>query len=319
MIINTPNPSDFNEVGQSILFLAWTKTLELLVAFIDPLDTYPRKRTRRDRLNYLECANTELKVNLTLVLQAVEFYLKARIAEESPYLLLEDFSNNKVCSRSDIVSFDDLKTATFKDLLKINNAIGKMVIPLSLEKDIETLRKMRNQIVHSTNKHLKLDFKELIIIAFKIHNGFFPSVPFFYSYRKYLYSYPSFNKYIDRYRNMEKEHETLPILITQAIALESILSNAEYKELFGCRKSEKKYFCVNCWGLLHSEEYGVRDDSKISQTRTAYREAKGVYLCFICDYKNEVYNWTCRECNKKLLIKDFGFCMYCRKVTCRHP
>ena len=289
MIIDIPDSDDFNNVGLSLIFLAWTKTLDLMIAFEEPLEAKTVKKSKKDRIRFLECANIELQVNFTLVLQAVEFFIKARIAKESVFLLLDNLSTGKGSSLTTKIPFSELKTISANDLIKINNALGKNVISEDLEKEINVLRQKRNKIVHSVDRQLRMNFKELISTILRFHQTFFAGEVFFKSYRPYLFNAPTLNTFFNPYSKIDHNYSSLPILLVQAIALEKTLSSSEFKKYFGCQKGQKRHYCSPCWGYLSSEEhFNQRRKTKITYLKTAYREKRNVYRCYVCDAKNEV-------------------------------
>lgn len=322
MIIDVPKAEDFSDVGSTLLFLAWTKALDLLIALNDPLSPTTLRAPRDSRRHFFAAASIERKVIYTLILQSVEFLIKARIAQESPFLLLEKKEFARADSVERKISFAELKTIHSSELVSINNSIGRAYIGRHAEDMISKLRKDRNKIIHSIDPTLEVGFKTLILTILECFSIFVGDEPFFKKYRNYLYNSSKLAKHkLPRsYRRIDYLCISLRILFQQAMTVKRLLRRDVFAKYFGCDKTALKYFCGSCWGYLSSDEHFFQEpDTPIAKQRTVYRDKEGRYACYVCGEQSKVYpSFKCWKCKRTLIQVGNGFCLNCREITMKH-
>src|SRR5260370_20541292 len=84
MITHIPTSGDYEQSALSLLNLSWETALELAIQ----LDEARKADNEVEEAEYWAASHTQLTTSISLVQQALDFQLKARIAAVSPYLLI---------------------------------------------------------------------------------------------------------------------------------------------------------------------------------------------------------------------------------------
>ncbi|MDT3322029.1 hypothetical protein Q4Q52_20040 [Shewanella sp. SP1S2-4] len=119
MIINIPTKADFDESANNLLNLAWDQITALLNEYSQLSDTfYDTQFDESDKTRYWNAARQTLTTSLTLIQQAVEFFIKRRMVAISPFLIISGTASSwpKGAKSSDI-SFGE----TFKPYRKVKD------------------------------------------------------------------------------------------------------------------------------------------------------------------------------------------------------
>uniref|UniRef100_UPI00124BE16E hypothetical protein n=3 Tax=Acinetobacter TaxID=469 RepID=UPI00124BE16E len=158
MIENIPDPDTFLLNSAEFMFEA----IQIVQALVKD-DDVPNSLD----YEHLELENSIKIGTITLlVFSSIENYLKYKIAQESPFLLISNLSNIK-WGKTD---FDNYHMHGFEDLLKIYSVIYDTSENSKLNNRFESLRKKRNQFVHSTLDNSTLIAELFEIAAFFVEN-----------------------------------------------------------------------------------------------------------------------------------------------------
>ena len=145
-MIDIPTADDFYTSGKELLDFSWDVVAKLLVD-IDEAKYYG---VDSDEVSdsYWAAAKRRLTTALSITQQGVEFVLKGKIAEISPYLLIVD-SPSKWPSPygGNTVSFSDFRTIDAQDLIRVIDTFSADSMPPEFVSQFHQLREKRNRIM----------------------------------------------------------------------------------------------------------------------------------------------------------------------------
>lgn len=159
-----PIPKDMLLTAQRNIGFFLQTFYSLFVSDWEILDTPPTGETEEQRLKRLLLEKEGfIQASLVILFNSAEIYLKAKIAEQSVFLLLKDIKD-----AGKNVSFFDCMTIDAKDLPKIYEGISGIALSNTFKKSYESLRTERNKVIHlgksnsiSTRKDLMIAFLSL--------------------------------------------------------------------------------------------------------------------------------------------------------------
>jgi hypothetical protein len=180
MIEDVPTAQDFYDSGRDLLSTAWDMTISLVIDleemvhhdFLDiewvdeekPMEIYWKTSKRR------------LITALSLVQQGVEFILKGRIAEVSPFLLLSDPPSRLPSASRKAVKFSQLRTIDAQDLPKLCGLYCQTPLTTEFIGRFNKLREKRNTLMHTVEKNVRVEVSEVLESVLFMHTEMFPSV-----------------------------------------------------------------------------------------------------------------------------------------------
>ena len=120
MILEFPTKEDFYNVADGFLNSSWDSVIEHLHEFEVLYNVTEGLDGENESKRYWASAKQTLVSATALVQQAVEFYIKGRIVDVSPYLLIPGNPQSwpKGCNKSDI-EFSAFRTLDAQDLIKV--------------------------------------------------------------------------------------------------------------------------------------------------------------------------------------------------------
>lgn len=308
MISDVPNPEDFFKMGNSLLHSSWVSLVALLKEYEENLsfssdDSFEQK--------YFEHSKPILMSAFTLVQQTVEFFLKGKIAEVSPYILIANDGRNwpKGADKNDI-SFQDFRTIDAQDLIKIHNTFSSNRLDNEFITWFNQMRVIRNKIIHSVSIKTSIKPEELAIAILTAHEYFFGEKNWINSLFDYHVKLPSNDldivseEELEGYRYFEV-HEELSLVIKS-------LPPRFVKQFFGFDPKAKSIVCNICESKFE-KIYSYEDEHwKKHNIKTLIQQSKKLnYFCFVCNNKLEVLNASCIDCQEMKLDKNTGKCIWC--------
>lgn len=135
MIIEIPTSDEFQRAGLGFLNLAVDQVIELY-------DQLEQSGVEEDvREEYWESAQQPLATALTLVQQGAEFLLKAKIADVSPFLLIDGSPSSwpRGSDQQD-TPFSDFRTIDAHDLPKAHDSVASVRLSEEFKTQFEQLR-----------------------------------------------------------------------------------------------------------------------------------------------------------------------------------
>ncbi|MDO7479884.1 hypothetical protein Q5X66_11175 [Acinetobacter baumannii] len=183
-----------------------------------------------------------------LIFSSIENYLKYKISQESPFLLISNLSDIK-WGKSD---FNNYHMHGFEDLLKVYSVVYDVPENSKLNNKFENLRKKRNQFVHSTLDNSTYIGELFEIASFFVENlwnqNFLQHPPLFYYFAQILdplYGYYDVEDFLNT-AAVERDNENHASLLTMYEILSFYLDKNPTLAFLGLKKKDKKMECPVC-------------------------------------------------------------------------
>ena len=300
MITEIPTSDDFRQSGTAYLNLAWDSTVELALnlddAHIDEWDT-----TGDVTDEYWAAAQRPLATAVTLVQQGIEFLLKARIAGVSPFLLITPNPSDwpRGCQTAD-TPFSEFKTIDAQDLVRVHDTVTDSRLPPEFVTRFETLRRQRNTIMHTVDRHTRFAATEVILSILEITESLLGKNVWVSCRRSFLENDPDAIAHTTDHVSGVMAREFLKVI--------DLLQPAMLQRFFGYNKRQRRYLCYNC--QLACADWGL--EARTAQLQPNSPVSKAVY-CFVCEERTVVQRRSCREddCRGNVLEATEGTCLTC--------
>ena len=313
MIVDLPTELDFYQSATSLLHSAFEDVLSLLTDFneINGVE-YKEKCEDGDAERYWKAANQTLASAHIMVQQGVEFYIKSRIVEISPYLLLSGNVSNwpSGCNKHDL-PFSEFRTVDAQDLIKLHDAVCDNKFSDKFIQWYNQMRVSRNKVMHTVNHSYSIEPETLLESIFFTYNYFSKGESWIKSRIKCIDNSPSNTiKFI----RDEEGHvgNVLFIAHSEASAVIKILSPSKVLEYFSYKKKEMSVDCPQC--LNSFVQMYFYDSKHFDDVLSSFQVMEnGFYRCYICEYVGELVNSECLEsgCDGDILDRVSGVCIQC--------
>lgn len=303
MIQNIPKPEDFINSGLSLLNFAW----ETVTSLLTDLDDAEGWGVDVDDVSdaFWQASKQGLTTSLAVAQQGVEFILKGKILEISPYLLISGTPKDwpSTCDKEDI-NFADFHTIDANDLIKVHNTFSKEKLSHSFILKFEDLRKKRNAIIHTIDRRLDLHVTDVIVEILSVHKHLFSDRNWVSVRRDFLEKAPLTELHSNDYVE--------PRLIWEFSLITELLKPIYMKEFFDFDKKRRRYICPNC--QHESRESELKPKTALLEPNTP--ESKSLY-CFVCEDVIEVERTECssKKCPGNVLSLEFETCATCGYVV----
>lgn len=255
-------------------------------------------------------AQIPLSNAFVLVQQGIEFLLKARIVQVSPYLLLANNSREwpANCHEKDI-PFSSFRTVDAQDLRKIHDTVCSQRLSHLFSKRIEELRRTRNVLMHSVGRNMRLIPTDIWKWILEVSSNLIGEHVWFSIRRQYLEQKPSSVAY--------SAAGAAGLLAWEALKLLNILSPKEKRQHLGVYPKRRWYGCINCSGAYR--ETINPDSPKVKTCQLTTREPKGTTIfCFVCGDQFTVVRRKCPDdsCPGDVVDPIDGLCLTCMESCC---
>lgn len=300
-----PTPDDFRQSGIAFLNLAWDSASQLHFYFDDAKaaiwdedeDVVEKEVTDE----YWAAAQRSLATAVTLVQQGLEFLLKGRIAEISPFFLLATSPSEwpKGSGNRD-TNFAEFKTIDAQDLVRVHNTVALNRLPEEIVSRFSTLRRQRNTIMHTVDRQMRFTAIDIFRDILEISNVLIGKRAWVAQRRRFLESGPESIAY-------SPDHVDI-VMVRDFRRLIDALTGAELKRFFGFEKKQRRYLCPHC--QLTCRDY--YEDARSAQLRPNLPTSTTVY-CFICENISTVIRENCtnKDCKGNVLEADERTCLSC--------
>jgi hypothetical protein len=313
VILDFPTKHDFFNAANDYLNSSWESVIELLTEFEELRGVFEDSEHENESKRYWSSAKQTLISATALVQQAAEFYIKGRISDISPYLLISGSPQSwpKGCSKKDI-EFSSFRTLDAQDLLKVHDTVCDERFTDKFIQWFDDLRVIRNKIMHTVDKSLNVAPEEVIDLILFAHHYFSGSKYWFESRREYLEKTPvNSMKSIQEDDNCEC-YILQSLLIDFRIATE-VLKPAQIKLYLNFDKKLKSIHCPNCSHSISRMDFW--DHEFIHDCGKTYQKSNGsdIYTCKICNHEGSILNKQCSEynCEGDMLDSKLGICFSC--------
>lgn len=296
MIKNIPSAQDFHDAGVEFSMMAYSTILDLLVVF----EEYSHLDDEEMLEDYWDSSKGKLKNAATLLHQGIDFLLKSKICEVSPFLLIDN-SPEKIPKKNsnNEIEYSDFFTHDASKLPKIYDAYCSPKLSDRFRQMYEDSRQRRNKIIHTIDGNLGLEVKKIILEAVELIQ-YFLSKDWVGFRREFLESSPEYH--------LHYENDSITQnLIWEFSVLKKLLPNSLFKNIYGHPKSTRFYRCEHC---CHS-------DYIIEPPPTAYlnpNTPESTQLtCLACDDSFEVVRERCSagSCRSNVISENTRECLVC--------
>lgn len=245
MIQNMPLPEEFLERSADLYFEALFILVKLCPDDRD-LESFFSPESGFDDEEFCEIESIKVGNVALLIFSSIENYLKYKIAQHSPLLLIANLAEIKWKA----MDFEEFYMHGFPDLLKIYAVIYESTEDTSLKDSFEHLRIMRNKFVHSgrsTEISLEKLFKVGAFFIDKIWNKNISDhgtiFQFFSSKIGALDSYHDLTNFVAEGEEENDQHKTL----LEMYQLNTFFLTAnESLSFLGLKKSDFREVCPVC-------------------------------------------------------------------------
>lgn len=314
MILDFPTKHDFFNAANDYLNSSWESVIENLSEFEELRGVFKDSDHDEESKRYWSSAKQTLISATALVQQAAEFYIKGRISDVSPYLLVSGSPQSwpKGCGKNN-TEFSSFRTLDAQDLLKVHDTVCEERFTDEFIQWYENLRIIRNKIMHTVDKSLNVRPEEVIEFILYAHYYFSGENGWFKSRREYLEKTPvNSMKSIQDDDNNYEGYILQSLLIDFRIATE-VLKPSKVKLYFKFDKKSQSLHCPSCSNKVSQMDFW--DHEFIHDCGKTYQKTdkSDTYECRICNYKGSILNQQCSEygCEGAFLDSEAGICFSC--------
>jgi hypothetical protein len=299
MIVDVPQPQDFQAAGMGFLNLAFGFAGEL----INELDEASEwdEEVFISRKRFWQAAQGKLATALALGQQGIELLLKAKIAEVSPFLLLDvKWRDRKI----ETTSYVDLRTVDAQDLVRLYDISQASPLPKAFVQRVDDLRKLRNSIFHSVNRRLSFAPRDIMLMHLEAVHHLVGAGRWIEMRRKaYQLSHTNvaFPSYVDAHHAQ---------LSADVVNLICHLAPAELRTYLGLNVRQRRYICYDC--VMHCNEVHRQLACPYAVLRPNNKTSTTLY-CLVCDKTAEVERRPCTDesCGGDVIHGD-NVCLSCQ-------
>lgn len=303
MITNVPTADDFYRTGKELLVCAWDAVAKLIVGLHEAEQWgHDTKAVSGD---YWALAQRQLATSLTVMQQGLEFVIKGRICEVSPFILISDAPSKWPSPYAGDVDFSRFRTIDAQDLVKVHDSFSASKFSSAFIDKFNVLREKRNSLMHSVNPSLEVNYMEVIESLLFMHKELFPGEAWAKLRRESLEVTPGTElgeyQYISNQACLE-----LSVII-------KLLGAGKVTSYFKIDKKRRGYLCPKC----HSDASSDIDfDYRLARLTTTKPRCKTIY-CPVCDDEYTVSRRKCssKDCAGNVLGGDFDNCLTCGQYS----
>jgi hypothetical protein len=300
VITDIPTPSDFEATAVSLLNLAWDAVSSLFLhAERSKLEQWDECGEVTDE--FWAAAQKPLGNAQALVQQGVEFLLKARIAEVSPFLLLDravrDWPKESAIRDTKYAEF---RTVDAQDLVRLFNTVRPARLDAAFVQRIEEQRKTRNTFIHSVDKSLRHSPESLWITILDVSHHLIGPTKWIGLRRAYLESTPA---------SIAFSTDEVPIeLAWESKQLLETLKPSEQELYLGIVPKARRYICYHCAMECRDADF----HPQMAQLRPNLPDSTNVY-CFMCEQTQPVNRSSCvaEGCKGNVIEAHDMVCLTC--------
>ena len=313
MILDFPTKRDFFGAANDYLNSSWGSVIELLSEFEELGSTIEDSDHEEESKRYWSSAKQTLISATALIQQAVEFYIKGKISDVSPYLLISGNPQSwpKGCNKKD-VEFSSFRTLDAQDLLKVHDTVCEIKFSDKFIQRYDELRIFRNKVMHTVDKSLDIRPEEVIAFILFAHDYFSESDVWFKSRERYLEQTPA-NSMKTIQDDDENENYILFSLLKEFRIVTEVLTPSQLKQYIAFDKKAKCIHCPNC--LKKASQMYFWDTAFIDECGETYQEIdkSGSFECALCQHEGNTIKRKCEEegCEGEYLDGSTGICFSC--------
>jgi hypothetical protein len=326
MILDVPSGDDFRLSADDLLNLAWDNATTLLLDRVEAAGLIRLLREDSESTagfilegdnDYWRAAMPSLSSSLSLVQQAVEFFLKGTIVDISPYLLIADEPRHwpAGCSTQD-VAFSSFRTLDAQDLPRVHDTVAANRLPATFSQWYEDMRTRRNRIMHTVATSIELRDRDIIQAVLETSEMFAGPQVWVNLRKAYLnervprrYSEqavaPDDSHFAYALQDLQRETMTVIQMLTPSLAF----------RFFGFPKKQRRYLCLHCLSVRQEEyffEYKNEEEFYLNTAVLVEPNPKCDRVhCVICGGTYRVVRQECNEegCPSNVVDAHNGLCL----------
>lgn len=299
MITDIPSSDEIKESGIGFLNLAWDNAVTLLLNVDDwqlPADDEELST------EYWASAEKLLATAAALAQQGIEFLLKGRIAEVSPFLLLSGEPQKWPKGDNGKIPFADFRTIDAQDLIRVHDAVHAQMLSDEMKQVFEKSRRLRNAIFHTVDRRPKLtaaDILRTVLIASDFLVGPLQWIP---RRRSFLGTSPE---------AIPSGGDNVDIAIVRELSqLIETLPKSDIERFIGLKKTGRKYLCCSCHRAVR--HVSVETDALFAQL-VPNTATTTLLHCYACNHDTKVVRTRCttEACKSNVIEAEEGLCCVC--------
>jgi hypothetical protein len=299
MITEIPTSRDFMDSGLSFLDFAW----DIVAGLLCDLEEAEHFGVDIEEVTdaYWLAAKQRLTTSLALVQQGIEFILKAKIVDISPYLLImRDPKEWPGAGATSDLNFAEFRMIDAHDLIKILNTVATPRLDDKFRTRFEELRKKRNAIMHTVDKRIDIHVTDVILEILTVYHDFFPDQSWVRIRRDFLEKAPL--------SELHSPDHVEPRVIEEFTLVADLLEPAAMMTFFGFNKRQRRYICPHCNRASGDSE--LRPMTAILRPKSP--TSTNLY-CFICEESIQVERTDCPEadCPGNVIASEHRICVTC--------
>lgn len=278
MITDVPTSDELIERADSLLHLSYSIVSKL---YENQNDGWRNGADDDQIREYWQKCSASLANALSLLQQSHELYLKGKIAEVSPYLLLaREPQHWPKKSQTEDVPFSDFLTVGAAELPRLHDMVCSARLDDRTRTFLTAIRERRNAFVHQGQAPTSsaASLFEAILRTFK-------------------WAHPKMRWFAARQQHLENDHlSTLfssdhvsAVLHGEFSELMVELKPAEFEELLGFKKKRRWYYCPEC--ELNRSDFG---DVTMTAQLGSGRHPVAI-VCLVCDTSSAVTRYSCHN------------------------
>jgi len=292
MITSLPRAEDFYQSGKELLDFAWD-IVSTLLRDIDEAIEHFDVDTDEVTEEYWIAAKSRLSTALAITQQGTEFILKGKIVSISPYLLIAD-SPSKWPSpyTANEINFSKFRTIDAQDLIRVLDTFSVQSLPQDFVVKFHSLREKRNTIIHSINKQLVVEVKEVIESILFIHKSLFPNENWASIRLKFLSNTPE--------SGLDANEYSTNIVCWEVSLIMKLLTPSEIRKYFGIATKQRKYICPKCYYNANTD---AGFDYKFATLQPKGPKSTSLF-CPVCNENHVVIRQQCEYCPGNVLSNE---------------
>lgn len=299
MITDIPTSNDFQQAGIDFINLGMDHLFTLFIEF-EQSDLH-EWGDPEDITSYWSAAQRTLSNVLALVQQGIEFLLKGRIVNISPYLLISGEPREwpRNCEERNI-AYSEFRTVDAQDLIRLHDTVCQTRLSQTFKSHYEELRRRRNTIMHTIDHSLEIDARAIILYSLEAVHELIGPFRWIALRRSYLEASPRSAAFSTDYAEYE--------IVDESLRMIRLLSTRDLIKYFGFNKRQRRYICPTCSGV---DEVGdLRANTALLNPNTP--GSTRIY-CFVCGNTHEVLREECSEqnCRGNVLLASDRTCLTC--------
>ncbi|WP_063646490.1 hypothetical protein [Aliivibrio fischeri] len=313
MILEFPTKDDFYNAANGFLHSSWGSVTEYLHEFEALYGVIDGSDHEDESERYWASAKQTLVSATALVQHAVEFYIKGRIADVSPYLLISGNPQSwpKGCNKTNI-EFSAFRTLDAQDLIKVHDTVHPERFSDQFIQWNDDLRTIRNKVMHTVDKSLTVTPEEVLNFILFTYSYFNGSECWFKSRRKYLENTP-----VNSIKSIKAE-DNYEAFIVQSLLVDyqlmlDVLPPSACKKYLGYDKKARSHHCPCCSHTVSRMDFWEHEFIDNCAKTYQKQAASDLYLCKLCGYQGKVLERSCQEygCEGVLQDSERGICFSC--------